>query len=219
MHSLDKITSPVKARLNEPDWLLIIGAGVGGPQALSQILPLFPSDFPGAVVVVQQMRRGFTRVLADRLNQMCGIHVYEPVDGQALQASRILIAPGGTQLGIERMELSSVIGYNILLEDSNESHDVSQSLTDYAMNAAAQNFGTKTIGVLLTGTGSDGREGMRAIAAAGGITIAQDEASSTIYDLPSSAIDAGVVQEVLPLWKIAERVISIVTGEINAVAA
>ena len=211
--------SSTKSNLKVPDWLVIIGAGAGGPQALGQILPQFPSSFPGELVVVQQMRRGFTRVLADRLNQVCGMHVYEPVDGQALQASRILITPGGMQLGIKCMENSSIPGYNILLEDFAETPEASQSLTDYAMSAAAETFGSKTIGVLLTGTGSDGREGMRAIAAAGGITIAQDEASSTIYDLPSSAIDAGIVQEVLPLWKIAERIITLVMGEANAAAA
>lgn len=211
--------SSTKSNLQAPDWLVIIGAGAGGPQALGQILPQFPSSFPGALVVVQQMRRGFTRVLADLLNQVCGMHVYEPVDGQALQASHILITPGGMQLCIKRMENSSIPGYNILLEDFMETTESPQSITDYAMNAAVETFGNKTIGILLTGTGSDGREGMRTIAAAGGITIAQDEASSTIYDLPSSAINAGIVHEVLPLWKIAERIITIVVGEADAAAA
>lgn len=219
MRNSSETTSRTNANLNEPNWLVMISAGVGGPQALNKILPLFPSNFPGAVVVMQQMRRGFTRVLADRLNQACGIHVYEPVDGQALQASRIFIAPGGTQLSIECMQHSSGDGYNILLEDITDPPDVPQFLADCAMNSGAQIFGTRTIGVVLTGMGCDGREGMRAIKAAGGITIAQDEVSSTIFDMPSAAIDAGVVHEILPLWKIAERITSIVMGEADAFAA
>ena len=211
--------SSTKSNLHAPDWLIVIGAGAGGPQALGQILPQFPSNFPGALVVVQQMRRGFTRVLADRLNQVCGMHVYEPVDGQALQASRILITPGGMKLSVKQMDHSSIPGYNVILEDFAETPEAPHSITDHAMNAAVESFGSKTIGVLLTGTGSDGCEGMRAIAAAGGITIAQDEASSTIYDLPSSAIDAGIVHEVLPLWKIAERITARVMGEADAAAA
>ena len=139
--------------------------------------------------------------------------VVEPVDGQALPTSRILIAPSGCTLTLNSIDTSAGKACNILVEDFSESHEQSAARTDTIMSGIASVYGPKTIGVLLTGLGTDGREGMRAIAEAGGVTIAQDEHSCVVHALPASAIDAGVVQEVLPLWSIADRVMAIVTGE------
>jgi len=201
-----------------PSSLIVIGAGTGGPQALAEMLPRFPATFAGTVIIVQQMRPGFTKVLAGRLNEICRLPVYEPVDGQELHASEILVVPGGSTLTIPTPEEQSAC--TIRIEDVTADPDKLRSRIDSVMTAAAALYGRDCIGILLTGMGDDGRNGMRAIADAGGMTLAQDEESSIVFDLPSCAIDAGAVHEVLPLWSIADRVISVATGEAqNANAA
>jgi two-component system chemotaxis response regulator CheB len=200
-----------------PSSLVVIGAGTGGPQALVEILPRLAATFSGTIIVVQQMRPGFTRVLANHLNEMCRIPIYEPVDGQELHASEILMAPGGAVLTIARPCAES--GCVVRLEDALDDPEKLRARTNQTMASAAAVYGRDTIGVLLTGMGDDGRDGMRAVADAGGTTLAQDEESCVVFDLPSSAIDGGAVHEVLPLWNIADRILSIAGGQADADAA
>ncbi len=202
-----------------PRWLVVFGANTGGPQALLEVLPQFPPHFPGSVIVLQQMRSGFTRVLVEQLSQVCRLPVCEPEDGHALHSGRILVAPSDTRLRIDKVDSPVAVGYGVLLEDTGHTPDLRHTRIDAAMTSVGEMFGTYSIGVLLTGLGSDGREGMRAIRDAGGITIAQDEASSVVHAMPAAAIDAGVVHEVLPLWSIVDRILGIVEGQADAIAA
>ncbi|MCE5197354.1 MAG: CheB methylesterase domain-containing protein [Armatimonadota bacterium] len=198
-----------------PTWAVVIAAGTGGPQALAELLPRIPSSFPGTIIVIQQMRQGFTRVLADMLNQTCSIPIHEPIDGQALLPGKILMTPSGTRLILCEPGGNT----SVIVEDVEDSPDLRHSRTDSTMSSIAQGFGKNTIGVLLTGVGSDGCEGLRAIAGVGGLTIAQDEPSCVVHDLPATAIQAGVVHEVLPLWSIADKIIDVVAGGAREVAA
>jgi len=202
-----------------PAWAVVFGANTGGPQALAQVLPQFQASFPASIIVAQQMRPGFTRVLVDHLQQLCKLPVLEPEDGQALLASRIVIAPTGTKLTIANVGDSIVPAYSVMLEDIGDNLELSRARVDATMTSAAQVFGPSSIGVLLTGLGADGREGMRAIRNAGGVTMAQDQDTSAVHSLPASAIDAGVVHEILPLWSVADRIIALVGGQALAVAA
>jgi two-component system chemotaxis response regulator CheB len=217
MQQVETATTTLIRDRRLPGLLVVIGAGTGGPQALVEILPRFPATFSGTIIVVQQMRPGFTRVLADHLNEMCRIPVYEPADGQELHASEILMAPGGVVLTIPSPCAES--GCVIKLQDALDDPEKLRARTDQTMASAAALYGRDTIGVLLTGMGDDGRDGMRAIADAGGTTLAQDEESCIIFDLPSCAIDGGAAHEVLPLWNIADRILSIAGGQANANAA
>lgn len=214
-----KSLSSQKASQHVPEWIVVIGSGAGGPQALSQILPELPVDIPAVIIVVQYMRPGFTRVLANHLRELCKLPVCEPEDGQALLSSRIVICPSNARLIVARVSFSPLPAYCIHLEDLNDNPELRDSRIDSAMNSAAEVFGDRTIGVLLTGLGSDGREGMRAIRESGGLTIAQDQATSVVHAMPSASIEAGVVQEILPLWGIAERIIETIRGQNNAAAA
>lgn len=199
--------------LRRPSSVVVIGAGTGGPQALMEILPRFQTSYVGTIIVIQQMRAGFTRVLAGSLNDICRLPVREPVDGQDFRAAEVLMVPGGSRLTIPQSD-STVIQVELVQDDP----EALRSRVDKTMASVAGIFGRDSVGVLLTGLGDDGREGMRAISDAGGTTIAQDEESSTIFDLPSSAIDAGTVHHVLPLWNIADQIISL-AEEANANAA
>ena len=212
-------SSGYKQKLEVPKWIVVIGANTGGPQALLQLLPQFPAHFSGAIVVVQQMRPGFTRVLVDQLSQVCKLPVCEPDDGQALRSGQIIIAPVGSRLIVANVDDSVLPAYSVFLEEVAEQIEIKHSRTDAAMTSAADVFKTNSIGVLLTGLGTDGREGMRAIRASGGITLAQDQASSVVHDLAASAIEAEIVQDVLPLWSIANHIVNIVEGEAHAAAA
>lgn len=190
--------------LRHPSSVVVIGAGTGGPQALMEILPRFLPTYAGTIIVIQQMRAGFTRVLADHLNEVSKLRVHEPIDGQDLRAAEVLMVPGGSRIRIDESDPGI-----IRVEDVQDDPDAFHSRMDKTMSSIADIFGRSSVGVLLTGMGGDGRDGMRAIADAGGTTIAQDEESSVIFDLPSSAIDAGTAHHVLPLWNIADRIISL----------
>lgn len=218
-----KISEPASSSgmptLVTPEWIVVIGAGTGGPQALDKIIPQLPEDFPGTVIVVPEMRPGFTRVVAEQLNFNARVSVVEPEDGDALMAPKVLITPGNSTLTIGSLGAPLDINHSVLLEDVFKDHEKYRNRTNDAMISAAKVFGHRTIGVLLTGLGDDGREGMRAIAEAGGVTIAQDETSSVVFDLPSSAIEAQVVQHVLPLWSIADGIVQAVGGNVHASAA
>lgn len=218
---LSSESSSLAARPNlpPPRWVVVIGGNTGGPQALTQLLPQFPTDFAGAIVVVQLMRAGFTRVLVDQLSQVCSVPVCEPEDGQALQAGRIMVAPASMRLTLANVGTTIAPAYSVLLEQDGNSPEARYSRINAAMESAAKLFGQRSAGVLLSGLGSDGREGMRSIRDAGGITIVQDEATSVVHAMPSAAMDAGVVQEMLPLWSIAERIATLAGGDAHAAAA
>jgi two-component system chemotaxis response regulator CheB len=211
-------TAQEPAASKAPNWLVVVAAGCGGPQALAQMFPRFPANFPGTIIIIQHMRPGFTRVLADQLNHICQLPVHEASDGEALQAGRILVIPTATGLTIEPIASASGRPHVIFL-DSTKKPAEQAGCVDNIMKCAVGLSGKKTIGVLLTGLGSDGCEGLRAISQAGGMALVQDENTSIVHDLPASAISAGVAHEVFPLWSIADRIMEIVTGDANAIAA
>lgn len=197
----------------QPTSVVVIAAGTGGPQALMEVLPRFQASYPGTIIVIQQMRAGFTRVLASHLNEACRLRVHEPIDGQDLRAAEVLMVPAGSLLTVAKNDPTIV-----RLDDIQDDPEARQSRTDQCMSAIAAAYGRESAGVLLTGLGNDGRMGMKTISDSGGTTIAQDEESSTVFDLPASAINAGVAHHVLPLWNIADKIISLAEGA-NANAA
>ncbi len=213
MQNTQKSTSCI----NTCETPVIIGAGTGGPQALIEILPYFDASFPGTIIVLQQMGPGMTRVLAKHLSANCQIPVYEPEDGQQLNASEILVVPSNMLFTLANNDESG--HSSIQLYNAQNNPELLETRIDTAMASVANLYGRNATGVLLTGMGEDGRDGMRAIADSGGSTIAQNEETSIVFDMPSSAIDAGAVHEVLPLWSIADHIKTIVSRGANANAA
>lgn len=126
------------------------------------------------------------------------------------------MAPAGLALTFRRENRSAASDIIVSTEDVSENLEKYRNRINDTMTSAAQTFGSGAIGILLTGTGDDGRDGMRAIFEAGGVTIAQDEASCVVHDMPLAAINAGVVDEVLPLWNIAERIVELEMRSSNA---
>lgn len=193
-----------------PRAMVVIGASTGGPNALSQILPKLPRKLEASIVIVQQMRPGFTKLLARQLDGMSEIKIDEAERFQQIVGGTAIIAPGDYSITIDQMGSDHQHPPIVRIEDVSSSLDKMKSRIDDAMISAAEQFGARTIGVLLTGIGDDGRVGMKHIREAGGRTIAQDEASCVVYDMPRAAIDAGVVDDVVPLWNIADKIVEIV---------
>jgi len=209
MQQTEKAAAVTDAKALAPDIVVVIGAGTGGPLALAAILPKLPKSFPASIIVIQQMRPGFTRLLAQELARSGGLPIAEAEDHGELLRGRGLMAPGGHGLTFTQTKAPEH-QFTVNLEDHGDSGAKSRTRIDNAMKCAAEIFGVKAVGVLLTGAGFDGREGMKAIRAAGGKTLAQNMETSVLYDMPGAAVDAGAVDEILPLWAIADRLAEIV---------
>lgn len=183
--------------------VIAIGSSTGGPPALSQILPHLPDGFPVCVVVSQHMPPGFTKPFAERLNKICKMRVKEAADKEAVKAGEILIAPGGNHLSFKRSRTGEVV--TNLLEKKEEDKYVPS--VDVMFSSAALIWGERTMGVMLTGMGYDGKEGVKRIKEKGGYVIAESEETSIVFGMPESAIATGVVDEVVPLYDIGEKIV------------
>jgi two-component system chemotaxis response regulator CheB len=161
--------------------VVAIGASAGGPKALERVLSKIPDHLPAGFVVSQHMPNGFTKVLAQRLDAMSNVRVREAESEDVLQPSDVLITPGGFNMEV-------VTGGKVHLQKAEQTPSPS---IDVMMNSAADAYGSKTIGILLTGMLTDGVLGMKAIKNHGGITIVQDEVSSAVYGMPKAALEAG----------------------------
>jgi two-component system chemotaxis response regulator CheB len=185
--------------------VVAIGCSTGGPKALQEIFPLFPKDFPAAILVVQHMPKFFTGPFAQRLNQVSEIEVREAVDGDVPEPGLALIAPGGLHMRVARRSATEVA-----VRLSAEPVTLHMPSVDEMMTSVAQVFSGRAVGVILTGMGNDGHDGMKAIRAAQGRTIAQDEASCVIYSMPKGVVDSGLADKIVPLDKIAGEIANMV---------
>jgi two-component system chemotaxis response regulator CheB len=174
--------------------VVAIGISTGGPQALEYLLSQLPADFPGAIVVVQHMPEGFTEMFAKRLDELCSLRVREAQSGDALQPGQVLICPGSRHLKVKRMPLGDIA----ILSDEPRVNGHRPS-ADVLFRSVAEEFHGQAVGVLMTGMGDDGAEGLGAIKQAGGITIAQSEDSCVVYGMPKAAIERGYAQRVVAL--------------------
>jgi len=178
----------VPAELRFP--VVVLGASTGGPATVMRMAPGFTRDFPAAVFLVQHMPAAFTTQYALQLAEFTGIRVKEAEAGESVQPGTLFICPGGQHLRVTptgRIQLDSTTGR---IEGYLPNIDVTmESIAAYA--------GAMSIAVVLTGMGSDGTRGARAIKSAGGLVLAQDEATSVIFGMPAEAIKAGAVDQVL----------------------
>ncbi len=178
----------------EPTKIVAIGISTGGPNALQYLLTQLPGDFPGSIVVVQHMPEGFTEMFSRRLDESCAVDVKEAQSGDLLIAGRALICPGNRHIKVRRMPL----GNTVVLSDEPRMNGHRPSV-DILFRSMAMEFGSRGIGVLMTGMGDDGANGLGLMKDSGGLTIAQSEESCTVFGMPKAAIERGHAMRVVPL--------------------
>jgi two-component system chemotaxis response regulator CheB len=184
--------------------IVAVASSSGGPRALSQVIPQLPVTLPAGVVVVQHMPPEFIPPLAQRLNHESKLEVKVAENMEPIQQGKVLIAPTNFRCKIESLGKK---GEAIKLITPSKTENFHFALADDPMISLAPIYGRNGCGVILTGMGNDGKEGLRAIKKHGGYTIAEDKSTCIVYGMPKSAIDAGVVDKVVPLHEIAGEIV------------
>ncbi|MGI0039397.1 MAG: protein-glutamate methylesterase/protein-glutamine glutaminase [Nitrososphaera sp.] len=182
--------------------IVVIGASTGGPGIVSEIMSRLPADLPAGVVIVQHMPEGFTKSFAERLNGVGKIPVREARDGDTVMAGAALLAPGDYHMMVSP-------AHRIELNKSPKRFGVRPAI-NMAMVSASEVYGSRTVGVLLTGMGHDGAFGMKMIKRRGGRTAGQDEASSVVFGMAKAAVEMDAVEKLLPADMIADEIVKMV---------
>jgi two-component system chemotaxis response regulator CheB len=186
--------------------IVAIGTSTGGPNALAELVPQFPADFPVPIVIVQHMPPLFTRLLADRLNRAARLTVQEGQEGKKVESGQVWIAPGDQHMTVARKGGDVVLA---LKQDPPENS--CRPAVDVLFRSVAQTYGANALAVVLTGMGSDGTRGAQVIRDAGGEVIVQDEASSVVWGMPGSVVAASLADRIYPLANIVPEVVRRVT--------
>jgi two-component system, chemotaxis family, protein-glutamate methylesterase/glutaminase len=199
--------SAAHTRKSEPVAVVAIGCSTGGPNALAQILPNLPHDFPAPIVIVQHMPPAFTRFLAQRLTSLCQLPVEEAEEGAALRPGRIVVAPGGYHLVVEgRGALAS-------LHINQEAPENScRPSVDVLFRSVARTFPNRVLAAVLTGMGQDGLRGCEVLARDGAEIVVQDEATSVVWGMPGFVARASLADVALPLSDIGPYLVRRVTA-------
>lgn len=188
----------------EPDYqqVFVIASSTGGPQALALLLPQLPAEFPAPILIAQHISDGFIDGMALWLSSLCHLTVKVAEQGEVLRAGYVYLSPS-------EQHLTVTPGRCVKLIERLEG-DIYHPSCDTLLKSVAQVYSADAIGTIMTGMGRDGPEGMRAIFQHGGITLAQDEASSVIYGMNAEAIAKGVIHSVVPLPALADEMLRIV---------
>ncbi|MDH4230612.1 MAG: chemotaxis response regulator protein-glutamate methylesterase [Nitrospirota bacterium] len=203
------VKTPKKRKQYSVD-VVAIGSSTGGPAALQIILTRLPADFQAALLISQHMPRGFTGSLAERLNKMSQVMVKEAEDGDHIKKGTVYICPGGFHLGVSQKNAQFAVD----LKEGRLTDKYTPSV-DHMMASVAEHYGNCSMGVILTGMGNDGKDGMLEIKAKGGYTIAEAESSAVVFGMPAEAIKNGSVETVLPISEIPSEIIRVVNSPHN----
>lgn len=192
--------SPRNLMLRLPETVVCMGASTGGTESLRVVLEALPADCP-AIVIVQHMPEKFTAAFAKRLDGLCAAEVKEAEDGDAVLRGRVLIAPGNLHTSLQRngREFHVRVKHGPLVSRHRPS-------VDMLFRSAAQCAGRNAVGILMTGMGCDGADGLLEMRNAGAATVAQDEATSVVFGMPKEAIERGAAMKILPLGLIAGEI-------------
>jgi two-component system chemotaxis response regulator CheB len=183
--------------------IVALGTSTGGPKALQEILPLLPGDLSVPILIVQHMPPGFTAPFAARLNALCSVTVREAADQEPIQPGVVYVAPAGMHMTVQRSSESA----SSLCLDPRPENCLHIPSVDVMMKSVARNFGNSAMGVIMTGMGSDGAEGMKAIHHEGGFTVGQDEATCVVYGMPRACAELGILNRVVPLSQIPAQIL------------
>jgi len=205
-HDAPPVRPEEKVSLNirkQAERVLAIGVSTGGPNALTYMLPQIPADFPAAIVIVQHMPAGFTEMFAMRLNSLCRIEVKEAKEGDMVLPGRALISPGGRHMKIKRKPFGTIT----VLSDSSSVNGHRPS-ADVLFRSVASEYGSSATGLIMTGMGDDGADGIGDVMLNGGLTIAQDKESCVVFGMPNEAIKRNHIRNIVSLEDMGEFLIN-----------
>jgi two-component system chemotaxis response regulator CheB len=183
--------------------IVALGISTGGPSALEQILPALPADLPVPILIVQHMPLGFTAFFAERLNNLCAVSVREASHKETVRPGVVYIAPAGFQMTVEHPANSQTV---ISLSDNPEEHLHAPSV-DVMMQSVASAFHSHAMGIIMTGMGSDGAQGMSAIHRERGFTVGQDQTTCAVYGMPRVCAEMGILDRIVPLSQIPREIL------------
>jgi two-component system chemotaxis response regulator CheB len=191
-----------RSATSAPAGVLVVGVSTGGPAALEKFLPALPADFPLPVLIVQHMPPLFTVLLAERLNGLCQLSVHEARAGQTLYVGSVTLARGDWHM----QAIGSAAHCSLRLTQAAPEQHCRPSV-DVLFRSAVAVYGAGVLAVVLTGMGSDGLDGCRAVHAAGGRILVQDRETSAVWGMPGVVAEAGLADQVLPLELLAAEVV------------
>lgn len=186
--------------------LVAIGTSTGGPTALQVLLKKIPKNFPCGIVVVQHMPKGFTGPLAKRLNDICEIEVKEAEEGDEVIPGRVLIAPAGYQTIFKKINGR----LHVSLSELSPIKTLFKPSVDVMLLSAVEQLGAKVLGVIMTGMGNDGLRGLQSLKEKNGTILAQNEETCIVYGMPKAAVEAGIVDSIVPLENMAQAIMNLV---------
>lgn len=186
--------------------IVVIGTSTGGPKALHQVIPNLPSSINAAILIVQHMPPGFTKSLAERLDAISEIKVKEAENNELILPGCAYIAPGDYHLTVDTKHFAGTKQLYISL-DQTPPYGGHRPSVDVLFNSVADKFWSRVIGVIMTGMGRDGADGLATIKDQGGFTIAEDKSTCIVYGMPRAAVQTGKVDKVVPLANISEEIL------------
>jgi two-component system, chemotaxis family, protein-glutamate methylesterase/glutaminase len=199
------VISGLKAKSTE---IVVIGVSTGGPQALKQLIPALPANFPVPIAIVMHMPVGYTELYAQRLNDLSALAVCEAQEGAELRAGSVLIAPAGRHLTFIRSG-NSVVAHL----DARPFDTLHRPSVDVMFRSAADVYGPAVLGIVMTGMGDDGKDGASWVKTKGGLIFAEAEESCVVYGMPRAVIEAGLSSRTIPLGGMAEAILEVANGE------
>ena len=186
--------------------LVVIGISTGGPQALKRLIPQLPSDFPVPVLMVMHMPVGYTEMYAAKLNELSQLEVKEAAEGDEIKPGRVFLAPAGRHLTVKRESNGKVVAHL----DARPFNTLHKPSVDVLFQSVAEVYGHRVLGVVMTGMGSDGKEGAAWIKSQGGLVFTEAESSCVVYGMPSVVMEAGLSDQSVALEDMARAIREVV---------
>lgn len=175
--------------------LVVIGISTGGPQALKRLIPQFPETFPVPILMVMHMPIGYTEMYAAKLNELCRLEVREAAEGDEIKPGRVFLAPAGRHLLVQKGSNGKAVTHL----DARPFNTLHRPAVDVLFQSAAEVYGNRVLGVVMTGMGSDGKQGAAWIKSQGGLVFTEAESSCVVYGMPSVVMEAGLSDRSIPL--------------------
>ena len=186
--------------------VVVLGISTGGPQALKQLIPLLPADFPVPVAMVMHMPVGYTEMYARKLDEHSPLNVREAQEGDELRAGVVLLAPAGRHLSFQRRADGRVVAHL----DARPFDTLHRPSVDVMFQSAAEVYRQRVLGVVMTGMGSDGKQGAAWIKSQGGLVYTESEETCVVYGMPSTVVEAGLSDRSVPLGQMAQAIREVV---------